>query len=132
MVRIGKCRQAVMYEGIFSLCFSCGRLGHTQNKCCYSIKQDEKKDESIVGEKDQDCSQDSQPNSNYWPWMLVARKHSSIRNGRGSSVGKSNLIIEGQKGKSKIQLVEDDVTSKSSFDALEEKPQEDTCVEMTY
>ena len=54
MVRIGKCRQIVMYEGISTLCFSCGWLGHTQNKCCYSIKQDEKKDEGNDGEKDQD------------------------------------------------------------------------------
>ncbi|KAK7845181.1 hypothetical protein CFP56_009989 [Quercus suber] len=38
VVRIGKCKQAVMYEGISSLCFSCGCLGHTQGNCCYSIK----------------------------------------------------------------------------------------------
>lgn len=29
MIRIGKCRQSVLYEGISALCFSCGRLGHT-------------------------------------------------------------------------------------------------------
>ena len=132
MVRIGKCRQIVMYEGISTLCFSCGPLGHTQNKCCYSIKQDDKKGEDNDGEKDQDCSQASQPNPNYGPWMLVTRKRSPIRNGRGLSVGKSILNLEGQKGKNKNQLVEDDVTSKSSFEALEDMTQEDTCVEITY
>ena len=131
MVRIGKCRQVMMYEGISALCFSCGRLGHTQNKCCNSIKQDEKKDEGNDGEKDQVCSQVSQPNPNYGPWMLVTRKRSPVRNGRGTSVGKSILNSEGQKGKNN-QLVEDDVTSKSSFEALEDMTQEDTCVEMTY
>lgn len=29
MIRIGKCRQSVLYEGISALCFSYGRLGHT-------------------------------------------------------------------------------------------------------
>ena len=28
-IRIGKCRQSVLYDGISTLCFSCGRLGHT-------------------------------------------------------------------------------------------------------
>ena len=134
MVRIGKCRQAVMYEGISALYFRCGRLGHTQNRCCYSVKQDEKKDEGCDGEKvkDQDYSQDSQPSPNYGPWMLVTRKRSLVHNGRGSSMGKSNLNAEGQNGKSQIHLVEDDVTSKSSFEALKDTPQEDTRVEMTY
>ncbi|XP_065632808.1 uncharacterized protein LOC112027336 [Quercus suber] len=36
MLRIGKCKQSVLYEGISALCFNCGRLGHTQDKCCYN------------------------------------------------------------------------------------------------
>ncbi|KAK7830167.1 hypothetical protein CFP56_028514 [Quercus suber] len=57
VVRIGKCKQAVMYEGISSLCFSCGGLGHTQGNCCYSIKPCE--DGGQVGEasKVQDVGQ---------------------------------------------------------------------------
>ena len=31
-VRIGKCRQAVLYEGISALCFTYGQLGHTQER----------------------------------------------------------------------------------------------------
>lgn len=81
MVRIGKCRQAVLYEGISALCFSYGCLGHTQDKCCYSIKQDEKKDEGSVVDKGQESSHESQQSSNYGPWMLVTRKRSPVRNG---------------------------------------------------
>ena len=38
-IRIGRLVQQVKYEGIPSLCFCCGRLGHKQEKCCYKIKE---------------------------------------------------------------------------------------------
>ncbi|XP_075659332.1 uncharacterized protein LOC142629265 [Castanea sativa] len=90
VVRIGKCRQAVLYEGISALCFSCGRLVHTQGKCCYSIKPCEKggkvgeafkaQDVGQPGDvsKVQDVGQESQPNPNYRPWMLVTRKRNLV------------------------------------------------------
>lgn len=37
-VLIGKYKQQVMYEGIHSLCFTCGRLGHKKEACQYEIK----------------------------------------------------------------------------------------------
>nr|POF11331.1 hypothetical protein CFP56_55570 [Quercus suber] len=130
MVRIGKCRQAVLYEGISALCFSCGRLGHTQDKCCYSIKKDKKKDEDSAADKSQDSQSESQLSPNYGPWMLVIRKRNLVRNGRGFTTGENNVGIEGHKGKSKVQLVEDDVTSKSSFEALDEISTETARVEI--
>ena len=33
LVRVGRLRQKVMYEGILALCFCCGRLGHKQENC---------------------------------------------------------------------------------------------------
>ncbi|XP_050260011.1 uncharacterized protein LOC126705105 [Quercus robur] len=41
-VRLGRLRQKVMYEGISSLCFCCGRLGHKQENCSYNVKPVEK------------------------------------------------------------------------------------------
>ena len=38
-IRIGRLVQQVKYEGISSLCFCCGRLGHKQENCCYKIKE---------------------------------------------------------------------------------------------
>uniref|UniRef100_A0A7N2LRD1 CCHC-type domain-containing protein n=1 Tax=Quercus lobata TaxID=97700 RepID=A0A7N2LRD1_QUELO len=38
MVRIKQCNQAVVYEGVNKLCFSCGRLGHRREICSYTIK----------------------------------------------------------------------------------------------
>ena len=34
-ILIGRFRQAILYEGIGSLCFSCGRMGH-QKPCAYT------------------------------------------------------------------------------------------------
>ena len=42
VVRLGRLRQKVMYEGISSLCFCFGRLGHKQENCSYNVKPVEK------------------------------------------------------------------------------------------
>ena len=98
------------------LCFSCGRLGHTQGNCCYSIKPCEKGGEVGEASKEQnvgqlgdtttiqDVGQDFQPSPNYGPWMLVTRKRSLVRNGRGSNLVKENSGSEGYKGKTKYQV----------------------------
>ena len=36
-VRVGKLHQKVLYEGISSLCFCCGRLGHKLENCSYCV-----------------------------------------------------------------------------------------------
>ena len=118
MVRIGKCRQSVLYEGIPALCFSCGRLGHTRDKYCYNIKQGEKNGENSEAHKAQEVSQECQPSPNYRPWMLVTRKRNLVRKGQGPTQVKGNLGSKGQKGKTKYQVVDEDVTSKSSFEVL--------------
>lgn len=131
LMRFGKCRQSVLYEGISVLCFSCGRLGHTQDKCCYSIKQSERSGENGEVPKVQEASQESQPYPNYGPWMLLTRKRNLVRNRRRSTQGKGTLGSEGQKGKIKLQVVEDDVTSKSTFGVLEADLSDLACEDRT-
>ena len=131
-IRIGKCRQSVLYEGISTLCFSCGRLGHTQDKCYYSIKQNERNGEygeaykmserneendDIV--KTQEVSQGSQSTPNYDPWMLVTRRRNPVRNGRGSAQVRGSVGSERQKGKFRQQVVDGDVNQKSPFRVLD-------------
>ena len=58
-------------------------------------------------------------NPNYGPWMLVIRKRSLARNGRGSMEIKGVSGLEGHKGKAKIQAVDVDVRTKSTFGILE-------------
>lgn len=38
-ILIGRFEQAVNYEGIQKLCFSCGRLGHLKEACPYTIRK---------------------------------------------------------------------------------------------
>lgn len=39
---IGRFEQLVMYEGIQSLCFSCGRIGHQKDDCLFIIRKGKK------------------------------------------------------------------------------------------
>lgn len=40
-ILIGRFEQAVVYEGIQKLCFSCGRIGHRKEACPYTIRKKE-------------------------------------------------------------------------------------------
>ena len=39
---LGKLEQCVLYEGINTLCFSCGRIGHKVESCLYTIREQPK------------------------------------------------------------------------------------------
>lgn len=92
---IGHFEQAVTYEGIHSLCFSCGRLGHKVEGCPYTVRKE--REPLIPTEKAQtscsdiprdthnaqpsssahasvDMGDSSQEDGHYGPWMVVERR----------------------------------------------------------
>lgn len=109
MIKVGRLRQAVMYEGISSLCFYYGRLRHKQDSCCYRIKMEEKSGDDKQQITPQKDSQENQSGPNYGPWMLVTRRGNLIRNGQAHILRKSDRVEEGQKSNYDQNIVENDV-----------------------
>nr|POE84935.1 uncharacterized protein CFP56_64328 [Quercus suber] len=84
--------QDIQYEGINSLCFSCGRVGHRRESCPYTVKvvtSETKADEvdMSVGEKEletrEPCSQeagntDVDVKEEYGAWMLVRHRKAGV------------------------------------------------------
>ncbi|GKU90597.1 hypothetical protein SLEP1_g4576 [Rubroshorea leprosula] len=58
--------QKIAYEGIQSLCFSCGRLGHKKHQCLSLLKVD--------GEIPPPPASTSPPDGQYGEWLIVTKK----------------------------------------------------------
>ena len=80
LVKIGGIEQPVQYEGINSLCFSYGRVGHKGKSCPYMAKSPVKENVD-VGEDANHVSQtqDFPTKDLYGPWVLVTRKRNDSR-----------------------------------------------------
>ena len=90
-VFIGRFEQEVLYKGISSLCFACGRLGHRKEACPYLVS---KVTESQPGPREPENRLDDVENPHttpsvvagnvkdeYGPWMLVDRRKQGPRQG---------------------------------------------------
>lgn len=84
IVKIGRLKQKVMYEGIGSLCFCCGRIGHEKENYYYQIlpkvAETVKEDNTPTSPKLSQVEDTSE--SNYGSWMIVTRRRDLVRNGR--------------------------------------------------
>lgn len=61
-IRVGRLVQRVLYEGISSLCFCCGRIGHRQENCSYSVKQPVKEGDGQDIPKDVEVNEANEAN----------------------------------------------------------------------
>nr|POE94062.1 putative ribonuclease h protein [Quercus suber] len=91
-VFIGRFGQEVLYEGISSLCFACGRLGHRREACPYLIKEamvtqtelretEGTKLDDVEKPKVTPSEEVSNVKEEYGPWMLVERRKQGPRQG---------------------------------------------------
>ena len=85
---VGRLIQKVLYEGISSLYFCCGKLGHKQESCGLKVRKPSGVDEAQVSLKTNEISEEVQPEPNYGPWMVVIRKRGTVRMGKASGPSK--------------------------------------------
>ena len=102
-VHLGTLSRPVLYEGISSLCFSCGRLGHRKDNCVYTAKE---VDIEIVtgGQKMKDKTSIDplyQKDEDYGPRLLVNRRKSGPRLGvkHASSPPHGGMTYQGSQGR---------------------------------
>lgn len=78
LIRVGGIRQQVQYEGLGSLCFSCGRMGHQAVGCPYKVQPPANADSATAMEESlvQVTSKTKvrQDERAFGPWTLVTRK----------------------------------------------------------
>jgi hypothetical protein len=77
-VRMGRVRQAVVYEGIGLLCFNCGRIGHKLDRC---LERGGSSTTLVAPDTSSPTSppaSDDVPNS-FGPWMMVTRRKRQIK-----------------------------------------------------
>ena len=81
---MGRLVQKVLYEGISSLCFCCGKLGHKQESCGLKTSQPNGEVAAKTSLNSNEINEDVSPEPNYGPWMVVTRKNASVRMGKAS------------------------------------------------
>ncbi|XP_050241177.1 uncharacterized protein LOC126690089 [Quercus robur] len=85
---LGKLAQCVFYEGINTLCFSCGRIGHKIETCPYTVREQPK--EQSMDRSDGQTEMQSAQGANglkekeksqqeYGEWMVVNRRKANNR-----------------------------------------------------
>ena len=90
-VFIGCFGQEVLYEGISSLCFACGKLGHRKEACPYLVKE-AMEAQAVLREPEKNLDDMENPQASpsevasnvkdeYGPWMLEERRKQDPRQG---------------------------------------------------
>ena len=113
---IGKRNQAILYKGINSLCFSCGRIGHRKEGCPYTIKEVHMEtppcqEEPPIPQRENNEANNKVDNisNDYGEWMVVARRKPTNRykaSIQTQSVSQESETSQGHIGKKTFKGVE--------------------------
>nr|POF19473.1 uncharacterized protein CFP56_61118 [Quercus suber] len=106
-IYLGKLKQVIQYEGIGTLCFACGRIGHYREACPFVVReyptnsQGSSENNGQVAQSPGAGNHEMEKNAreqkeDYGEWMLVARRKSANRGrekpsgSKGSQMGESS------------------------------------------
>lgn len=73
-VVIGKHYQQVLYEGLSSLCVSCGWIRHKKETCQYRIRETVNLDYDQTLEDDKPTTAQMEEVDEYGPWIVVTQR----------------------------------------------------------
>ena len=132
-ILIGRFEQAVVYEGLNKLCFSCGRIGHRVETCPLTIKKPEPpveggpmragEDTHVVhdsygtgagsGMKESAAGREE---DGYGPWMLVARrKPGHKKTNMAVTFGDKAVHVLGRDGRGFVQEAKGETRNGNAF-----------------
>ena len=80
IVKMGHLYQKVMYGGLSTSCFCCGRIGHKQESYCYHVQPKKKNEEAEPDPVQLGKKVEQQLDLNFGEWMLVTRKKRLVNN----------------------------------------------------
>ncbi|XP_075665606.1 uncharacterized protein LOC142635308 [Castanea sativa] len=80
LLNFGGIDQRIQYEGISSLCFACGWVGHKVETCPYKIRTSSAEGRNSEENRSQDAEEcTAQDKDSFGPWVLVTRKKQQFR-----------------------------------------------------
>ena len=94
-IKTGGIEQLVQYEGINSLCFSCGHAGHNVECCsCTTTVPNKGGEDKVQGDEPAAMDHSAPSEDSYRPWVLITRKKQVNRKGNKSSAAYASTQAE--------------------------------------
>jgi hypothetical protein len=95
LIKMDGLEQPLLYEGISSLCFICGRLGHRKENCPYQVKPPSQDEQPFLKE----VSPGQSSSQEFGAWVLVGdrkkKKGAAIRQEQQKVSNKGRQVLQG-------------------------------------
>ncbi|CAI0421156.1 unnamed protein product [Linum tenue] len=73
-IRLDGAWQQILYENLPQICYECGRIVHTEDRCATKVKMIQQSDNMATAGQQPPENLQPEPPAGYGPWMQVTRK----------------------------------------------------------